>query len=133
MKSKFEIKGLEEYLQTLEKAGVDINLVSRGALKECGELLQSAMKSRVPVDTGNLQDHIRIKTPTVEGDYNYVFVGIIHDAAYTDAKTAIQANAVEYGSTRMNAKPFVRPAINASRSRVNNIVKERLKNAGLVD
>lgn len=133
MKSKFEVTGLEAYLDVLQKAEVDINLVSRAALKEVGEMFRSAMVARVPVDTGNLRDHIRIFTPSAEGNYNYVAVGIIRDASFTDRETAIQANVVEFGSVNMAARPFIRPAVRAKRAAAQRLIRERLKAASLVD
>jgi HK97 gp10 family phage protein len=133
MKSQFPVTGLDEYLEVLQNAGEDINEVSRSALAEAGEMFQSAMVARVPVDSGNLRDHIKIFTPSAEGDYNYVAVGIIHDLAYTDKETAIQARAVEFGSVHMAAHPFIRPAVRATRGAVQKLIRERLKAAGLVD
>ncbi len=133
MKAMFDIKGFEDYIEALQKAGKDIDLVSRDALRESGEMLQAAIIARVPVDTGNLKDHIKIKTPSVEGHYNYVEVGVIHDAAYTDKETMIGAIAVEFGSTRMAARPYVRPAISSKKAAVKRLIQQRLKAAGLVD
>ena len=132
-KAKLTLTGLDDYLDALQRADKDINQVARAALAEVGGILQSAMIDRVPVDSGNLRDHIKIKTPTKEGDFNYVEVGIIHDVNYTDKQTAIQAIAVEFGSVKMKAQPFVRPAIASSKNVVNNLVRDRLKCAGLVD
>ena len=133
MKSKFEIKGTEAYLEALQKAGRDIDLVSRGALKEAGEILKADMISRVPIDTGNLMRHIKIFTPSREGHFNYIVVGIIHDLDYTDERTAIQANAIEFGSVHAAAQPFIRPAIRAKRAAIMRLIRERLQAAKLVD
>ena len=133
MKSAFQITGLEEYLDALHRAGENINNISRDALAVASEILVNDMKSNVPIDTGNLLDHIKIKVPTAEGNYNYREIGIIHDIEYTDEKTAIQARAVEFGSVNMSARPFIRPAISKNRRLIMNIFRNRLKAAGLVD
>ena len=96
-------------------------------------MFRAAMVARVPVDSGNLRDHIKIFTPSAEGDYNYVAVGIIRHLDYTDRETAIQAISVEFGSVRMAAHPFIRPAVRATRAPVERLIRERLKAAELVD
>ena len=133
MKSSFNVSGLENYLEVLQNAEKDINLVAREALGEAAQIIQSAMLSRVPFDTGNLKNHIKIKTPSREGNYNYVEIGIIHDAAFTDKKTAIYARVIEFGSATVAARPYIRPAISSKRAAVTNLIRERLKKAGLVD
>jgi HK97 gp10 family phage protein len=133
MKSAFQITGFEEYAEKLVRAGLKINQVSRDALDEASKIILAEMQSRVPVDTGNLLNHLTIKTPTREGDYNYREIGIIYDLAYTDKKTSIQARTVEFGSVHMAARPFIRPAIRAVRSEVVNLIKSRLAEAGMVD
>jgi HK97 gp10 family phage protein len=133
MKSSFKVTGMEAYFDLLQKAGKDIDLISRSALKEAGEILQADMISRVPVDTGNLRDHIKIYTPSAEGYFNYVAVGIIRDLGYTDKETAIQANAVEFGSVHTAARPFIRPAVRAKKAAIMKLIRDRLKSAGLID
>jgi HK97 gp10 family phage protein len=137
MKSNFEVTGLEAYLEALQKAGKDVDLVARAALAEAGTQLQSEMIRRVPVKTGihtqNLKDHIKIFTPAGEGHYNYVAVGFIRDARYTDKETMIQANSVEFGTPHSEALPFIRPAVRAKKASLLNLMRERLKAAGLVD
>jgi HK97 gp10 family phage protein len=120
-------------MENLTKAGVDINKVSREALAEAGSMLQSAMLSRVPIKNGNLASHIKIKTPTAEGNYNYCEVGIIYDLAYTDKKTSIQARAIEFGTIYAPAQPFIRPAIRALRGAITGLILSRLQAAELVD
>lgn len=133
MKSAFQIHGMEEYIEHLRKTGEDVNKISREALEEVSNVLLVEMQSRVPVDTGNLYEHIKIKTPTKEGDFNYREIGIIHDIAYTDKKTAIQARSIEFGTVHAHAQSFIRTAIRAKRGVCLEIIKNRLKNAGIVD
>ncbi len=133
MKSAFEITGLEEYLDALQRAGEDINKISREALAEASEILVAEMKARVPIDTGNLLEHIKIKVPSGEGNYNYREIGIIYDPAFTDRETSIQARAVEFGSVHAAAQPFIRPAIRAKRAAIIKLIREHLRRAGLVD
>ena len=50
MKSKWEISGLEDYMAFLEKAGKDVNTISRSGLAEAGNMLKNAMVDGLPTD-----------------------------------------------------------------------------------
>jgi HK97 gp10 family phage protein len=133
MKSAFEITGFEEYYEVLTKASVDVNLISREALAEASEILLADMQARVPVDTGNLREHLRIHVPSGEGDFNYREIGILHHRFFTDKKTAIYARVVEFGSIYVGARSYIRAAIRAKRAQILNLFYQRLKARGLVD
>lgn len=133
MRASLQLKGLADYLDALQRAGEDINQVSREALGEVGPILQSEMRRDVPYDEGDLHDTIQIHTPSGEGDYNYILVGIIHDAAYTTRENAIKARVFEFGSKSIAARPFIRPAIARNKRLVNDLIYKRLKAKGLVD
>lgn len=120
-----------EYRDAIEQAGTDMNDVSRDALSDVGEVLQSAMINACPSD--KLRPYIQIHTPTAEGDYNYIAVGYVRDLSYTPAEIAKAAMAVEFGSVHNAPMPHIRPAVRALRSYVNKEIAARLKAAGLVD
>ncbi len=125
-KTTLTLKGLDEYLENLARAGMDVDAAASRALMEGARVIQDKMIEMVPVDTGNLQEHIKIKGPVQEGNYIYVEIGIIHDRDYTDDETARYANSVEYGNSSMAAQPFIRPAIDTSKSAAMRAMKEVL-------
>ena len=133
MNSKLEITGLDDYFALLQQKEMDINKVARAALDEAAPLIQTEMQKRVAVDEGGLRDHIMIYTPSGEGDFNYRFIGVISKKIFTDKRTAIKAIVNEFGSKHMAAHPYIRPAIRAARLQVQNIIKEHLQRAGMVD
>ena len=126
-----EIKGLEEYIKHIHEAGESVNDVARSALAEIGPMLQAEMLRDVPVDEGELRDTIQIRTPSGEGDYNYINVGII--AGVATKRNAIKALVFEFGSVHIAARPFIRPAIARKRAAVSRLIRERFKAKGLVD
>lgn len=131
MRAGWELTGLDEYISALQKAGKDVNTVSRAGLAEAGYMLKNAMVSRCPTD--KLRPYIKIFTPSAEGDWNYVAVGYVRDLSYTPADIAVAANSVEFGSVHNAPMPHIRPAVSAMRSAVNNLLAAKLKAAGLVD
>lgn len=130
-KNGWQVTGLDDYFTALEEAAKDINTVSREALAEAGQMLKSEMVSRCP--SRQLKPYIQIHTPSAEGDFNYVAVGYVRDLSYTPADIAILANVIEFGSVHNAPMPHIRPAVRALRGRVNSLIGERLKAAGLVD
>jgi hypothetical protein len=131
VRAAWELKGLDDYFETLEKAEVNINVVSREGLAEAGKMLQAEMQIGCRVD--KLLPYIKIFTPTREGNYNYVAVGFVHDLAFTPKWAAILANVIEFGSVHNEPMPFIRPAVRRMRSQVNALIAAKLKAATLVD
>lgn len=121
----------EEYRDAIEQAGKDVNVVSRQALAEVGDVLVSAMQAACPSD--KLRPYIQLYTPTREGDFNYVAAGYVRDLSYTPKEIAIAANSVEFGSVHNAPMPHIRPAVRKLRGYVNQTIADRLRAAGLVE
>lgn len=137
MKSSFDVRGLDDYIEELLKAGKEVDLVARDALAEAAQDLQSALINAVPeaegVNADALREHIHIRTPSGEGHYNYVNVGFLRDLAYTPAGIDIHAKIVEFGSVWTPARPFIRATVAAFKPRFDSIAKAKFVAAGLVD
>ena len=129
--ARFELKGLDEYLEAIQQAGQDIDAAAKRALSAGAEILQAEMDILVPKDEGNLQDHIVIVGPFQDGNLNYVEVGVVN----ADAETAIYGNVQEYGSPSKNIKPqsYIRAAVDRKKSAVKKAIRESLKSEGFVD
>ena len=129
--AKLQLKGLEDYLEAIQQAGLDIDAASQRALRKGGAVLEAEMDRLVPVDLGNLKANIEIVGPFQEGNFSYVDVGVIH----ADAETAIYGNVQEYGSPskHINAQPYIRPAIDGKASAVKRAIRDSLKAEGMVD
>lgn len=130
-KATLNLKGLDEYLETLAKAGRDIDPAAQRALMAGANVMLPEMLVRVPVDTGDLKSKIRIVGPFQNVNFNFVRVGVITP----DAETAIKGNVQEYGSPTKNipARPYIRPAIDTKRAAVLRKMRESLKAEGLAD
>lgn len=130
MKAGWEFD-FELYADALEHASDGINKVSREALADSAQILQAAMQAACPSD--KLRPWIKIFTPSVEGDYNYVAVGYVRDIAYTTKEIAVAANSVEFGSVHNPPMPHIRPAVRRLRKTINQLIASRLVAAGYVD
>lgn len=130
-KAKFDLRGMSEYLEEIQQAGLDIDAAAQRALEAGGAVLEAEMDRLVPVDQGDLQNAIVIDGPHQEGNFSYVEVGVVN----ADVHTAIVGNVQEYGSPSKNikAQPYIRPAIDRKKSAVKNAIRESLKSEGFVE
>lgn len=131
-RARFDMKGMSDYLEAIQKAGLDIDAAAKRALEKGAAVLQAEMNGLAPVgETGNLKGSIVIDGPFQDGNLNYVEVGVIH----ADAKTAIYANVQEYGSPSKNipAQSYIRLAVTRKKSAVMRAIRESLKAEGMTD
>lgn len=124
--------GFDEYLEKIAKAGSNIDASADKAVLAGGEVFQDEMIANVPLLTGNLADHIKIKGPIRDGNFHYVEVGVIHDDAFTDAETARYGNAQEYGSVKNAAHPYIRPGATSGKPKATKKMKESLIEDGAI-
>jgi len=128
-KAKFQTKGFDKYFEALAAADRDIDAAADKALMAAGQVLLGGMKERVPKDTHNLESHLAIEGPIVDGNFHYIEVGIEKGA---DAETARYANAQEYGSTSMAAQPYIRPTLDKDKKKARAAVRKSLKEDGKI-
>jgi HK97 gp10 family phage protein len=125
VRTRFEIKGVDEYLEKLRKAGQDIDAVADRALAAGGEILAEGMRRRVPKDTHNLEKHIGVTAPAADGNVHYVEVGVLE----ADADTARYGNVQEFGAATTPAQPYIRPTIKEDWSKARKAMKQVIVDA----
>jgi HK97 gp10 family phage protein len=131
-KGKFDLKGLNEYLERIAEAGLNVDAAVKKALEAGGRAALEGMLMRVPIDTHNLQEHLTVDPVKREGNYSFIRVGIPHNIQQTDAETARYANAQEYGTSSMAATPYIRPTIEEDGALIKRVMKDVLKEEGVV-
>ena len=100
--------GIAKFLEVVADVEGKIPEAVDAALLAGAEVVQKEMQGLAPVDTGNLRDHIKIKGPTHEGSFISIEVGLISDISYTDAVTARYGNVIEYGSSSVKPRSYIR-------------------------
>jgi HK97 gp10 family phage protein len=108
MAKSFEIEGLKELLQTFEKLK-DLDYLE--ALMAGGVTLQKLAQENAPVKTGFL----RASAETVKTDDNVEVRFLANYAFYQ-----------EYGTAKMKAHPFIRPAIDNGSAEILKAIKDNL-------
>jgi HK97 gp10 family phage protein len=98
--------GKEIEARLRELGGAVSGRLGVNATKAGARVIAAAARQRVPVRTGRLKKGI-----TVVGDDDLRRQGGSMRAAYATVKGVPYAHIVELGSSRMAAKPFLRPAL----------------------
>lgn len=75
-------------------------------------------RQKVPIDSGKLRESIRVVR--LKGDPKQ---NIRVYAGNREKKGAFYAHMVEFGTVKMPAKPFLRPALNECKGRIRGIVQ----------
>lgn len=142
-----QITGLKELQKALEQLPKEIQgRPLRSAVSAAAKVIVDDVKTRVPVgETGNLKTAVyryRSRRNSATGRETF-FVGIrqgkaqYKDTAYNRRKGRVGKNYktageayywrfLEFGTAKMQAKPFLRPAFEANKSRAVEVMKDRL-------
>lgn len=105
---------LEVIEDNTEEVSLAIRQAIRSALREIGERAVKYATDIVPVRTGNLRSSI-----AYDADDRQVIIG--SDVTY--------ASYVEEGTTRMKARPYLRPAIVNHLDEYRQIIRDHMENA----
>lgn len=107
MAIQIEIKGLDRLIQVLDEAIVRFEKEATEGLNAIAYKLESNMRHKVPVRTGALRDSITVEERgRLEALISLLYYGFF----------------VEYGTSKMAAKPFIRPSFEAIKNDVSNLV-----------
>lgn len=145
-----QVTGLKELQKALDQLPKEIQgRPLRSAVSAAAKVIVDDVKSRVPVgETGNLKTAVyryRSRRNSATGRETF-FVGIrqgkaqYKDTAYNRRKGRVGKNYktageayywrfLEFGTAKMQAKPFLRPSFEANKSRAVEVMKERLGKA----
>lgn len=122
-KLKTHIEGMDEVLKLVAELGDAASVALDKAAKAGSEIVLSAAKEKVPVDTGELRESLilkksRVKNPRIRSQY-YV----------TKKSKAAHFAPVELGTSKMKAQPFLRPAIDENKRSIAKTVNDEMLKA----
>lgn len=129
MRGVFQITGLDAYLQAVQDAGNDIDLVAAEAVDAGGQIMLEAVQaSAAPYrDTGEMENTIDRTPPQRDGNYTFVEVTV-------DKSDKVDHELyVEYGTPDTPARSFFRSAIDHSRAKVRSKWRAIFKARGLAE
>jgi len=104
-KVEFKIEGIKEAIKAFNELPLTVeNKILKGTILKVARELQSAVVRRAPVGfTGKLADGIKTSTQGLKGK---LAINVIVKAFYS--------RFLEFGTSKMAAKPFMRPAFDES-------------------
>ena len=122
---------VEPLIRRLDKIGQDGRTETVEQLERIAEMIRDEARILCPVETGSLQQSIR--TFKLEGSGEFCSVGVsAGNADVINPKTEREvdyARFVEYGISRMAAKPFLRPALATVRPLIVKMIQEAWRKA----
>lgn len=139
-----KVEGLRQIADALNKLDKKVSTkIARKAARAGALLIRDEAKRRVPVDTGLLKQNIVVKKFRDRGEGNVRYgIGLISSkAVYRDNKVnrrkgrvgqsyyrdkTFYGHMVEFGTIKMKAKPFLRPAFETQKEKAVDVVKQTL-------
>jgi len=113
------MSGMDELLAQLDRLGEDASKALKEAVMKGAEVVREDASRRAPRRTGKLSQSIIIESAEVDPDYISVKIGPNKEAFY--------GTFVEKGTSKMHAKPFLRPAWDANKENVKKIISDELR------
>lgn len=108
MSLSLELRGCDKFLRFLRDFPSKVRIAMEDASQESLRLIAQKAKAIAPRRTGRLRDSIRAEGFSVRVGVDY-------------------AKFVEYGTKKMKAKPFLRPSISESSSKVRDIFHTKIE------
>lgn len=120
-----ELKGMEELMDKIEAlGGAGSKIENQALLKAAKPILDDAVATVVFKDRStDLRKGLKISRPKKKGDTKYVLVGIDKG----DISEIFYGKMVEWGTSKMAARPFLAPAYERNKSEAIDIIKEEFR------
>lgn len=121
-----EIKGLKDLIKNLNNLSVKLEKkVIRAAVRKGANVVRDKARELVDKDTHNLQKSIITTGVKVSG--KIAFRVSLKQRKTKNAKDPYYGRFVEFGTSKMPAHPFMRPALDESESKVLSTVVDDIK------
>ncbi|WP_415918019.1 HK97-gp10 family putative phage morphogenesis protein [Xylanivirga thermophila] len=114
-----KLEGMENLLNELDKLGQKGSRIENKALKEAGNIVKESIVKEVPVRTGKLKENITVSNVKSKDGVKKVEVGPGKDEYY--------AAFLEFGTTNMNANPFISRGYENSKEEAEKVIVEEIK------
>lgn len=115
MAGRIELQGVDQMLAAIrQKMGDGAKKLENSTLREGGEIFAVAQRERVPVsdiDHLHIRDDIKVSGVRAKEGEKYVAVG-------PGKATGWRAHFLEFGTSKMNAQPFIYPSFHEQKARV---------------
>ncbi len=117
--ANMKLEGMENLLNEIDKLGQKGSRIENTALKEAGNIVKESIIKEVPVKTGKLKENITVSNVKSKDGVKKVEVGPGKDEYY--------AAFLEFGTTNMNANPFISRGYENSKEEAEKVIVEEIK------
>lgn len=117
--ANMKLEGMENLLNEIDKLGQKGSRIENTALKEAGNIVKESIIKEVPVRTGKLKENITVSNVKSKDGVKKVEVGPGKDEYY--------AAFLEFGTTNMNANPFISRGYENSKEEAEKVIVEEIK------
>lgn len=120
-----ELTGVDEILNKLQQISTNISRLENKALKNAAEpVLEDAKATNAFNDrTGNLRKGLKISNVKNKEGVKYILVGVDKG----DNSKIFYGKFLEFGTSKMPARPFLQPAYEKNKSTIQKNIAETLK------
>lgn len=116
---KIEITGVKELQAKFERMSFNLVTAVSRAMDEGEKIVETSAKSKVRVKTGNLKNSIEEKNRSLTSTTISIDIG-------TDVDYAAHQ---EYGTRKLSAQPFLRPALDENSNAIQAKIEAAIKSA----
>jgi HK97 gp10 family phage protein len=129
-----KVDGLSALGKRMQGLSEDVNnRIARAATAAGAAVIRKAAQAKVPVDTGNLKKNVIVKRlPKGESSLTSEHIVTVRQGKLTDKQKgsglqdAFYGRFVEFGTAKMPAQPFMRPAFDEKKQEAVEAIKDRL-------
>jgi len=120
-----ELEGVDEILNKLQQIGNNISRLENKALKNAAQPVLDDTKSSNSFNdrSGNLRKGLKISNIKNKEGVKYVLVGVDK----SDNSKIYYGKFLEFGTSKMSAKPFMQPAYEKNKDNIQKTIAETLK------
>ncbi|WP_147564950.1 HK97-gp10 family putative phage morphogenesis protein [Clostridium tyrobutyricum] len=123
--ASIELTGVDEILNKLQSIGANVSRLENKALKNAAEpVLEDAKATNAFKDrSGKLRKGLKITSVKKKEGIKYILVGVDRG----DNSEVFYGKFVEFGTSKMPARPFLQPAYEKNKQNIKRIIAETLK------
>ncbi|WP_411679850.1 HK97-gp10 family putative phage morphogenesis protein [Clostridium thailandense] len=121
--ASIELTGVDEILNKLQQMGANVGRLENKALKNAAEPVLEDAKANVPVRTGKLKKGLKITNVKKKDGMKYILVGVDRG----DNSEVFYGKFIEFGTSKMTARPFLQPAYEKNKNKIQKAIAETLK------
>ena len=123
--AELELTGMGELLKRLEEMGKAASKIEVATLKEAAKPIANDAKSLVNVSSikhRHIKDDIKIYGVKTNDGIRYIEIGPGKDTNW-------RAKFLEWGTSKMTARPFLQPAYEKNKKSITEIIIQKLREA----